>query len=365
MIVVVRVLLRVILLTATLYACLVGIATALAPRSVGPRTVDTGTSGASVYATATKYLMFMQPALRTESRRVIVLGASNADIELRPQVLGQTVRCAPIDNLSIGNENITELAQTAQIALGNRQYAGPTSDVYVLGIWFGLFGDSKPRWNGPGREHNETDLDLEFQRYGNYRKSGDFYESRFGPAYESLLNSLVSPFALFEKISRETTAQMRNFFFIRPDSRTDEEREAAVVSDAEKEAAIVYWQRQLGSKEHLAPAQFDLLAKTITMLSQGRNKVVVVDLPIPSWWDAAVPMAREYKDRLAAMERTFADDGSVKFISLDRFDKPEYFSDEVHAKPSIASQIGQSVAKVVNAEVCDVNRQTHLLEGNH
>ncbi len=60
--------------------------------------------------------MFMQPALRTKGRRVIVLGASNADIELRPSVLGPSIPCATVDNLSIGNENITELAQTAHIA---------------------------------------------------------------------------------------------------------------------------------------------------------------------------------------------------------------------------------------------------------
>lgn len=364
MMVVVRVLLRVLLLTAAAYACLVGIATALAPGSSQPQTVDTGSAGSTVYATSTKYLMFMQPALRAPGRRVMILGASNADIELRPNVIGRTVRCATIDNLSIGNENITELNQTAHLALSNRRRAGEASDVYVLGIWFGLFGDSAPRWGGPGRENNESDIDLEFQRYGNYKKAGDFYESRFGQAYEALVNGMVSPFALIEMVSRESTRRMRNFFFIRPDSRSDQEREAAVVSEPERAAAVAYWQRQIGSPDRLSPAQFDLLAKTITMLSSGRNKVIVVDLPIPNWWEAASPMYREYKDRLAAIERTFADDGAVRFMSLDQFDKPENFSDEVHAKPSIAKQIGESVARVINADTCDLNRQTHLLEGH-
>ncbi|GJE40400.1 hypothetical protein [Methylobacterium persicinum] len=365
MVVVVRVLLRVLLLTAAVYACLVGIAALMAPGSSEPQTVDTASAGSTLYATSTKYLMFMQPALRMPGRRVIVLGASNADIELRPQVLGETVKCATIDNLSIGNENITELDETARIALQNRRYAHASSDVYVLGVWFGLFGDSKARWNGPTRENNESDIDLEFQRYGTYKKGGDFYESRFGVAYEPLLNGLVSPFPLIEKVSRETTKRLRDFFFIRPDSRTDAEREAAVVSDADRSAAVTYWQRQLGSPDRLSPAQFDLLAKTITMLSRGGNKVIVVDLPVPNWWDAALPMNREYKDRLAAMERSFADDGAVKFVNLDRFNNSENFSDEVHAKPSIAKQIGQSVAKVINAETCDLTRQTHLLEGHH
>lgn len=363
MVVIIRVLLRVFLLTAAAYACLVGIATALAPGGAQPQTVDTGRAASTVYATSTKYLMFMQPALRAPGRRVMILGASNADIELRPDIISRTVRCATVDNLSIGNENITELNQTAHLALANRRYAGATSDVYVLGIWFGLFGDSGARWNGPGRENNESDIDIEFQRYGNYRKAGDFYESRFGQAYEALLNGMVSPFALIEKVTRETTQRMRNFFFIRPDSRTDAEREAAVVSEAERAAAVTYWQQQIGSPDRLSPAQFDLLAKTITMLSRGRNKVIVVDLPIPNWWPAASPMYRDYKDRLAAMEKTFADDGAVRFVNLDHFDKPENFSDEVHAKPSIAREIGRSVAKVIDADACNITRQTQLLEG--
>jgi len=360
MIVVIRVLSRVILLTAALYAGVVGIAAFLAPRGSEARAVDTRTAPSTVYATATKYLMFMQPALREKGRRVIILGASNADLELRPDVIGRTVRCATIDNLSIGNENITELYQTAQIAVKNRQFSGDTSDVYVLGLWFGLFGDSKARWNGPGRQNNESDRDIEFQRYGNYRKAGDFYESRFGPEYESVVNGLVSPFALIEKVFREATYRARNFFFIRPDSRTDAEREAAVVSEAERAAAVAYWQQQLGSREHLAPAQFELLAKTIKMLSRGRNKVIVVDLPVPNWWDAAVPMNREYKDRLAALETALAGDDAVRFVGLSQYQKPENFSDEVHAKPSVATMIGQDVAKAINASACESTQQTSL-----
>ncbi len=136
-----------------------------------------------------------------------------------------------------------------------------------------------------------------------------------------------------------------------------------MVSEADKEAAVAYWRQQLGSREHLSPAQFDLLAKTITMLSRGRNKVVVVDLPVPDWWDAATPMYREYKDRLAALEKAMAG-GSVTFMSLGQFEKPEYFSDEVHAKPGIARRIGEEVAAVVNAEACSPARQTHMMEGH-
>lgn len=364
MVVVARVLLRVFLVTAAVYGCLVAIATALAPRDTKPQTIDTASAPSTMYGTPTKYLMFMQPALRLAGRRVIVLGASNADIELRPDLLSQTIRCATVDNLSIGNANITELAQTAQLAFRNRQMSGPTSDVYVLGIWFGMFGDNRFRWYGPGRENHQSDIDVEYQRYGVYRKSGDIYESRLGPAYETVLNNLVSPLALFEKISRESTLRARRLFFTRPDSRTDEEREAAVVSEAEQKAAVEYWQRQLGSADSLSEAQFDQLAKTITLLSHDRNKVLVVDLPIPSWWNAAVPMAKAYKDRLAAMDKSFADNSAVKFMSFDQFDKPEYFSDEVHTKPSISKLIGQSVAKVVSADACNVDRQTHLLEGH-
>lgn len=160
MVVVVRFLLRVLLLTAAVCGYLVGLAVAVAPRDSGPQTVDTARSAFTPYETSTKYPVFMQSALRAAGRRVIVLGASNADIELRRQVLGQAIRCATIDNLSIGNANITELAQTAQLAFRNRQVSGPTSDVYDLGIRFGMFGHSQARRNGIGRENNESDLDI-------------------------------------------------------------------------------------------------------------------------------------------------------------------------------------------------------------
>ncbi|TXN75921.1 hypothetical protein FV228_02260 [Methylobacterium sp. WL18] len=363
MIVIIRILSQILFVVVAIYGSLAGIAAAVAPRGSEVETVDTGVAASTIYVTATKYLMFMQSALRSKDRRVIVLGASNADIELRPNILRQTIQCAAVDNLSIGNENVTELYQTALIAYRNRQHYGEPADVYVLGVWFGLFGDSKYRWNGAGREENQTDLDVEFLRYGNYKKDGEFYVSRLGSKYEHIANILVGPYILFEKISREATASLRKWFFVRPDSRTDEEREAFVISDADKAAAVAYWQQQIGSSEHLAPTQFEILVKIIEMLSRGKNKVIVVDLPVPSWWSVATPFYREYKDRLAAIEKKFSGATAVKFLSLSQYEKSEYFSDEVHAKPYVASLIGADVAKAINADACHSTTNQQVLEG--
>ncbi|WP_267361256.1 MULTISPECIES: hypothetical protein [unclassified Methylobacterium] len=282
----------------------------------------------------------------------MILGASNADIELRPPVMMDKMPCAVVDNLSIGNENITELRQTALIALKNRQLVPGHRDIYVLGIWFGLFGDSKDRWNSADRPNAETDLDLEFQRYGVYTKQGELYRPWGGASFEPLLSVLVSPFAMVEKISRAASLRARSFFFVRPDVRSEGEREAASFSDEQKAAAVRYWHQQLGFKDQLSSTQFALLEKTIADITQDGDKVVIVDLPIPDWWASAVPMYREYKDKISEMKQRFVGNDAVKFIEVNGYPSQASFSDEVHAKPSVAKAIGETIATYLNRIGC-------------
>jgi hypothetical protein len=354
---------RTIASIVALYALLVLASYVVAPTDGSPDIIDTSQSDKTIFSTAPKYLSFARSRLASPEPKVLIVGASNADVGLRPDQMQPNIACARVNNLSIGNENATEMRQTVDLVHFAQDKQARLNNTFVFGVWYGDFGDSIDRWTPATRKDAETDIEVELYRYGFYRRSHDGPLAVLPAAWLPAEQILVRPFIVIESVVRRMTGRLRGYVFIRPPNKTDAEREAAHFSDQEKRDAALYWTNQLGRKDDVSGAQFAEFETMINRLLDAHEKVVLVDLPIPAWHQAATSYDPKYRERLSGLVQGLNGRNGFAFVDMLDLNKDEAYSDEVHPKPSLAKIWGERVSKTVDSIACGASQSSHIQAG--
>lgn len=334
---------------AIIYGGLVAVSFVLYPNAPGS-ILDTGASDATIYTTPTKYLYFGRTVLETPGPRVFIVGASNADAGLRPPQVQEDVSCASVNGVTIGNMNAEEMAQSVDLIAAQRPPSN--EDTYVFGVWYGDFGDSSDRWHDTGRSLGETDVELELYRFGFYRHGQSGPEAAISEHWLAIEALALRPLHLFENVARHLTATLRERVFVRPLTLTLAEREARVFRPEEKTAALAYWRQQFGSNADVSDRQFAVFQEMLTRVLASGSRVMVVDLPVPSWHLKATPFAAGYERRLGALAARFQGDPHFRLVTMPDLGDDAAFSDEVHPRPSLAKLWAQRVGHSVSQLTC-------------
>jgi hypothetical protein len=335
-----------------IYGTLIVASFLIIPKDNSSEILDTSLAENTVYATSAKYLFFGRGTLVKPERRVLIVGASNADLGMRPKQLQEHIPCALVSNLSLGNENATEMQQTVDLVHFMQDPETRLQDTFVFGIWYGVFGSSEDRWPLSSRKDSETDIDLELYRYGFYHRTSEGPRSLFPPAWLPVEATLIRPFLVAENIARRLTEKLRGYFFIRPPKRTDAEREASHFSLQERNDAIAYWQNQMGHKDDISAEQFARFESMIEHLLDAHEKVVVADLPIPQWHQRGIVYDSKYRLRLPELLKKFEGREGFAFSNISELDMNDDYSDEVHPKPHLAKIWAERIGKTINSIAC-------------
>jgi hypothetical protein len=340
---------------AFLYGLLIGVSFVLAPAGPASDILDTKLAETSIYSTQTKYLFFMRDALATPRPRVFVIGASNANVGLRPFEVQTGVPCALVNNLAVGNANVTEIGQIVDLVHAVHSPDGRSRNTFVFGIWFGLFSDSQDRWPNSLRDPPETDIEAELYRYGFYRRAADGPQSRLPAAWLPVEGILIRPFVVAESIARQLTESLRGYFFVRPPKRTEAEREAVHFSAEDQREAAAYWYNLMGRKDDISGEEFTNFENLIERLLEARENVVVVDLPLPKWHQETSVYDSKYRQRLPGLIRKFTGREGFAFSDVSGLSKDDDdYSDEVHPKLRLAKLWAERVAKTAGSLACPV-----------
>ena len=347
-----------------LYGLLIAASFALAPTQQVSEIIDTSQADKSIYSTAPKYLSFARTRLATPESKVLIVGASNADVGLRPDQIQPYVPCALVNNLSIGNENATEMRQTVDLVHFVQDQKMRLNNTLVFGIWYGDFGDSVDRWPPSMRKNGETDIEVELYRYGFYRRDAGEPRALLPASWLPAEEILVRPFIVIESVARRLTAKIRSYVFIRPPNKNEGEREAAHFNADEKRDATAYWNNQMGHKNDVSADQFAEFEDTIGRLLDARERVVIVDLPIPTWHQNATIYDAKYRLRLAALVKKFSGRDGFAFIDMPDLNNDDTYSDEVHPKPSLARIWAERIGKTVKSIACTGGPSARVQAGN-
>ncbi|HEY2781545.1 MAG TPA: hypothetical protein VGI90_12250 [Steroidobacteraceae bacterium] len=318
-----------------LYSILLALSYAIVPGANETDGLNSSLAEESIFTTDPKYVFLNRAAVRPDASRVVFVGASNTAVGFKQREVQQLVPSSEVDNLSVGGSNMTQVAQIVDLVQDLQDAAARRRTTFVIGMWYGMFVPDAFRWATPDRHKGDTDIDIERYRYGFYRRS-DTGPRQLLPSEElSLGVMLIHPYLVFDDLSRLASKGLRERLSGKPPRRTDEQRNASVVSEAERVFALNYWRDQMHSDGPIAEEQFSVLSNLIARILAQGSKAVLIDLPIPHWHAQRSPFYSSYLERKKALLSVLEGKPGYSFLEMAGQNEDLDFSDEVHPKPRV------------------------------
>jgi hypothetical protein len=284
--------------------------------------------------TESKYLYFNRASLAVNRTNILLVGGSNIGAGFLLTALdGQIQSAAAIHNLGLGGANVTEMGQVTDLVFAAQSEPVRRRDIFVVGIWYGLFGENRLHWYTPDRVPGDTDLDIERYRYGLERRTLQGPVDFVPPTYRDAAVVAIYPLLFLDKASRGA------FRWISPaHAQTAEELDAYAVSQQEKDRYLKYWRTMMGpARPSSFDEQFAALDKICDrVLAQGA-RLLLVDLPLPRWHKTASPYQAIYETRAHQLFDRLSGRSGFGFLDMDHLDNDADFYDEVHPKPRTAA----------------------------
>lgn len=335
---------------AALYGVALAVSLAVVPAFDTGTRLDSARAGSSLFMTEPKYVFLGRGRLDTPDDKVLLVGASNTLAGLRQQEVQALVPGAAVHNLAVGGSNLTQVAQIVDLVREVQSPEARRHSTYVIGLWYGLFADDGVRWHAEDRHAGDTDMDIERYRYGFYRRTDHGPVPLLPPAQLDKGVTLIHPYLVLDRTARDVTRSLRGFIAAKPKVITDAERNAVVLSDAEKQKYLAFWRNYMGNVDTLPDAQFDTLARLVDTILADGGKVVLVDMPIPHWHAKGAVLAADYRKRTGALFSQWQARPGVTLVAAADVDDND-FSDEVHPKPRVTERWAQHLATAMATPV--------------
>jgi hypothetical protein len=255
-----------------------------------------------------------------------------------------------VNNLAVSGSNITEMRQAYDLIRAVQSPSSLKRSTFVIGIWYGVFVPDALKWHTPDRHAGETDLDIERFRYGFYRRSAS------GPVQvlptEDLEMGLVliHPYLAFDKLVRDVTVKLRTSFLKMRPARTDAERNAIVITSKDQAQYLAFWKGQFGDDPTVPKEQFEILTALVDDILDDGGRVVVADLPIPSWLAGQSPLNQSYNGLRSDWLKQMAGRKGFSFAEMQNAFADDEFVDEVHPKPRITKEWSRLLASSISDE---------------
>jgi len=332
-----------------LYGAVLAISFVLVPRSdTGPR-LDTARASSSLFLTEPKYVFMSRARLNTPSDKVLLVGASNTLAGFKQRQVQALLPTIEVHNLAVGGSNIKQISQVVDLVREVQTPEARRHNVYVVGLWYGLFASDKSRWYTSDRHAGDTDIDIERYRYGFYRRTDAGAVPVLPPEYLEDGVLLIHPYLVLDRTARDLTVSLREFIGTKKRPITDEQRDAVVLTDADKRKYLAFWRDYTGQAEALGDAPFAALQHMVDGIVAEGGHVVLVDLPIPQWHADGSVLSADYRRHLDAMLPHLKSQPGVSVVTIEGGSDSDDFSDEVHPKPRVTPRWAQRLADELSA----------------
>jgi hypothetical protein len=334
-----------LLCLALLYLGLLGLALSLASQPSLEAGLDASVAGNSIFVTEPKYIYLNRTPLRNSSERIVLLGASNVDAgfdltELRP-LLPATVT---VNKLAIGGANMSEVREVIDLVQQVQSEDARRHEIFVLGIWYGMFGEDRLRWYTSDRSPGDTDIDIERYRYGFERRTAHGPVPVVPWQYVDAAVTAIYPFLFLDKLSRDTLEWLSHQYQTQP-----KDLDTVVMTGDERERSLQYWSSVMGpARLSTFDEQFAVLEGSCDQILAGGSGLILVDLPLPKWHKHRSPYQSYYEDRRTQLVKRWV--GRSGFVSLDMTDleSDADFYDEVHPRPGVTMSWARRLAATLS-----------------
>jgi hypothetical protein len=329
------------------YAVLLALSYALVPTLSGRAGLDSSLAADSIFTTEPKYVFLNRAAVRPDASRIVFVGASNTVVGFKQREVQQLVPSSEVDNLSVGGSNMTQVGQIVDLVQDLQDPAARRRTTFVIGMWYGMFVPDSFRWSTPDRHPGDTDIDIERYRYGFYRRTAAGPKQVVPPEELSLGVMLIHPYLVLDELSRLASKGFRARLLGNPPHRTDAERNATILSEADRVLALTYWREQMHSDGPMSEEQFLVLRDLVARILAQGSKAVLVDLPIPHWHAERSPFYTNYLSQKTTLLSGLQGKPGFTYLEMAGQNDDLDFSDEVHPKPRVTPLWAAQVAALL------------------
>jgi hypothetical protein len=290
---------------------------------------------------------------------LVIAGASAAQEGFHPGVMQTVAPNLLAHNLSMGGANISEVGQIIDHVLKS----GPrieiiNNSVLVLAVSYAMFVPDQKRWRDPvfvppeAIKHNEilTDIEREALRCP-YACNVESLFFRTAPGW--LVNLAKERYTPFLHIIRRLPVHPGDPLLRKGIWKQDPRKPHRLGSSKEPandppkappEPYLIMAHRQMDflteymgqPRGVLHDEQFEKLDALINKLRSRGLRVVIIDMPLPSWHREKSPFFVPYQIKLRASLAPHLESRAVEFVNLSAAIPDDEFRDSVHPKAEAA-----------------------------
>lgn len=345
------------LCAAVIYGALIGLSAFQIPWRSPHFDTAAATTTQPGWVNEARYFMLNKQAFAAPGDRIVVIGASSAREPFRPGLMEDRLPGWQVANASLSGATINEIADAVDLYYQERSSEDGRT-VFVLALHYIQF---LPVSYGEG---NDNPLATEAMRNGLYTRINRRLQPRYPEGVERTVEVVSRPQAVAASMPR----RLFRSIFVNPRLPAIKK----VVDQFREDDPLSRWVKYIGEHEdldtisvpvdvqqallaqrlavaggdHPLPAEsFDALAHLTRQVRAHGDGVVIVDLPLPEWHLAGVPvMDASYQAGVAKIVSFYQGDGAVARVSLREFDDNENFFDSGHAEPRLWPEMSAALA---------------------
>jgi hypothetical protein len=321
--------------------------------------VETLSHPRNSFADEARRAIFHSPSLaKSEKPMILILGASAPQEAYLPSAIQALAPAFNASNLGVGGANISELDQVLDLVLKAARPQVLKESILVLTFSYGIFVPDAVRWSDKHFVPHDivdsgiliSDIEREAIRCPNICNPESVF-FKFSPhwllaaakkRYEVLLH-------LVPRLPVHPGDRLLRWNVWRSDPRSllkskRSETAPPEVKQVAPESEHIQARRQMDFiTKYMGPPsgvlhdeQFDRLVGLLNKAHAAGLRIVVLDMPLPSWHSKESPFFAPYENKLQAVLSPFLESGKVRYVRQFDAIPDDEFRDSIHPKAEAA-----------------------------
>jgi len=265
-----------------------------------------------------------------DGQNLFLVGSSNVREGFRPNIINGRLPGFTVHNVAIGASNIAQVYESVQYVNHFLSPVGRRNAVYVVGIWYGQFVSNQKRWGSIGL----TDLDLELRKFHLFKVNDYELKALAMPrSMEVNYMRLFLPLIAAKRLMIYATGtQIRAPY-------------TGAVDANYKAESMKFWRNYMGAADCSAYAQqFEYLNRLSALIRNTGGKLVLVDMPLPTWHKRQSPYERLFQNLKQTYIEPLVSSQHVSYIEMQTLDSDDDFYDSAHPKAATAVRWSSALA---------------------
>jgi len=302
------------------------------PYSDDTNRIDTKLAKNTIFGNDSRYIIFnIHRIASSDKKKIFFIGSSKTKDGFRPDELQEYFPEYEIHNFALGGSQMAEMKQVVEYILSHTSDNSIKKSVFVIGMFYEFFRN---------KEKNKiTHFTSEKLRYGLYELENGEVKPLFDAKLMPFISNILRPFLFVSNFIRIYNLILADFdtFFVRQ-RRIDFTvflRHVYPELDRKlsKENIKNIIEKLNVTKQDTQKEGFKIFIDMCNLIKQKGAKIILLDLPIPTWHQKASTFFGKYQQRKEDYIKQ-VNNGNVLYINMINSLPDSTFLDSNHPYPT-------------------------------